>query len=485
MKKSVLVSTLVFIALFIANSADAQILNKLLNLNSRFNQVEVDSLTILHGGLILDDNLDINGNALFNGTVNALQGVIVDGDVKLRTLQNSLGNALVTVNNTGFLAVESADSIDAITLNGLTVGGTLNALQDVVVNGETQLNALKNTFDNALLTVTKEGVLQVENALTTIGEAITTAEEIVIDGQLILRGLQNEIEGIDGVAVLGVVTETGAVVVEDLSALVGGILAGLPGIQLPNLEPCLLGVSAPNSWVYSGNLIYTQECTQDPRIGIGTQTPQGALDVRGSSFLGGITAIGDGASKIIFSTNALNGNKIATLNSRAMPLQIEGNVVLNRTVEDAYLVSDKPSSTLYLGDPEHFIRSHQDEDMPGVTVATYENKGLFLREGGGAGFGGADATKADLHIKAQKEVALYIEDAAGVGVFKVNNNDGKVYAKEINVQTDVFPDYVFAKDYKLKSLEEVEGYIKENNRLPGKGGSRKRLRPRRGEPNFS
>ena len=44
--------------------------------------------------------------------------------------------------------------------------------------------------------------------------------------------------------------------------------------------------------------------------------------------------------------------------------------------------------------------------------------------------------------------------------------DGKVIAKEIEVKANVWADYVFANNYELKSLEEVEQYIKANKHLP-------------------
>jgi hypothetical protein len=42
-----------------------------------------------------------------------------------------------------------------------------------------------------------------------------------------------------------------------------------------------------------------------------------------------------------------------------------------------------------------------------------------------------------------------------------------IRAKEVRVTTTGFPDYVFGHDYKLKSLNEVETYIKEHKHLPG------------------
>ena len=45
--------------------------------------------------------------------------------------------------------------------------------------------------------------------------------------------------------------------------------------------------------------------------------------------------------------------------------------------------------------------------------------------------------------------------------------NSKAYVREVIVTLDPFPDYVFSKSYKLKSLDELEKYIKENGHLPG------------------
>lgn len=44
--------------------------------------------------------------------------------------------------------------------------------------------------------------------------------------------------------------------------------------------------------------------------------------------------------------------------------------------------------------------------------------------------------------------------------------NGTIRAKEILVEANPWPDYVFADGYKLKSLDEVESYIQENKHLP-------------------
>ncbi|AZB24802.1 cell wall anchor protein [Chryseobacterium bernardetii] len=44
--------------------------------------------------------------------------------------------------------------------------------------------------------------------------------------------------------------------------------------------------------------------------------------------------------------------------------------------------------------------------------------------------------------------------------------DGKIYAKEVEVKINVWADYVFRKDYKLRPLEDVEQHITEKGHLP-------------------
>jgi hypothetical protein len=46
--------------------------------------------------------------------------------------------------------------------------------------------------------------------------------------------------------------------------------------------------------------------------------------------------------------------------------------------------------------------------------------------------------------------------------------DGKIMGEELKIQTSsAWPDYVFADDYNLKTIEEYEAAIKAENHLPG------------------
>lgn len=55
-----------------------------------------------------------------------------------------------------------------------------------------------------------------------------------------------------------------------------------------------------------------------------------------------------------------------------------------------------------------------------------------------------------------------------MGIFnnKTVRIDGIIYAKEVNVKTNVWADNVFSMDYNLMPLTEVEQYINENRKLP-------------------
>ncbi|MBI5218322.1 MAG: hypothetical protein HY958_05275 [Bacteroidia bacterium] len=63
------------------------------------------------------------------------------------------------------------------------------------------------------------------------------------------------------------------------------------------------------------------------------------------------------------------------------------------------------------------------------------------------------------------------DDALELIVTSTNNTDmylkGQIYCKEVFIKQDIaWPDYVFSKNYKLPSLNEIENYINQHNHLP-------------------
>jgi len=49
---------------------------------------------------------------------------------------------------------------------------------------------------------------------------------------------------------------------------------------------------------------------------------------------------------------------------------------------------------------------------------------------------------------------------------RIDHTDGTVYAKEVSVQTTVWPDFVFKNNYKLMPLSELKTYVDKNQHLP-------------------
>lgn len=81
--------------------------------------------------------------------------------------------------------------------------------------------------------------------------------------------------------------------------------------------------------------------------------------------------------------------------------------------------------------------------------------------------------KADLQVGDASQLQFRINNTthsmtlsnAGTDLFKVSTSG--TFARKIKVTMGTFPDYVFADDYKLRPLSEVDSYICENRHLPG------------------
>ncbi|KQB39378.1 tail fiber protein [Flavobacterium aquidurense] len=84
-----------------------------------------------------------------------------------------------------------------------------------------------------------------------------------------------------------------------------------------------------------------------------------------------------------------------------------------------------------------------------------------------------DFTEINVVGQFANNASIRLIENGNVGIGVVNPDSkltvaGNVHAREVKVTVNAgqVPDYVFANDYKLKSLQEVENYIKQNNHLP-------------------
>lgn len=68
------------------------------------------------------------------------------------------------------------------------------------------------------------------------------------------------------------------------------------------------------------------------------------------------------------------------------------------------------------------------------------------------------------------KMTLLANGSLGIGTQTTGDHklavDGSIGAREVRVETDNWPDYVFEAGYNLRSIEEVENFILENNHLP-------------------
>lgn len=76
---------------------------------------------------------------------------------------------------------------------------------------------------------------------------------------------------------------------------------------------------------------------------------------------------------------------------------------------------------------------------------------------------------AKLHIRTNPAFpntkAIVVQNSSGVKAFQVSA-DGSVFAREVKVNMQSWPDYVFEDCYELMTLEQLQEYIEVNNHLP-------------------
>ena len=187
-----------------------------------------------------------------------------------------------------------------------------------------------------------------------------------------------------------------------------GGMTGTVGTTFPPLlSLSLTGLPTTGHGSAPGGTLFPLHVTYQGRVGIGTNTPLGGLNVHANSF---------------FLTRS-NGTAAAVIHpSGSFTLTTDGN--------------NSPSRGLFI--------SNGTNEFFGVTPTQLSYTGnVFINSGN-----------------------LIIKDAGGDIQFKVYN-DGLVRAREVKVNlATIPPDYVFEKDYKLLSIEELEQYILLNKHLP-------------------
>jgi len=206
---------------------------------------------------------------------------------------------------------------------------------------------------------------------------------------------------------------------------------------------------------------------QTGNLGIGTIAPTeklhvvGSIQVDGATGNGGVRIFKDGNDQIT-SHLYLSNTAPLTQNIRAFNFQLNTDgsaLTLWNFAGSAWSKKFEFTANGSLGIGTNGPQAYLHISTPGA------GHGLLIEHNQtDPGYG------AEIRIKNNGTKAFVIANTTVAyggykEVFRVNG-EGKVHCTELNVQLTPFPDYVFEKNYKLMSLENLEGYIRENHHLP-------------------
>lgn len=182
-----------------------------------------------------------------------------------------------------------------------------------------------------------------------------------------------------------------------------------------------------------GDLLLTtgNGSARNGNVGIGIVDPIHKLHVNGNSFINGTQ---------YFKTVAYNG--VTSQTHLSFPVHSDGFSIMTQQV-----LSDRMEVLFRMRDNttgdalKIWFDDYRGESYDRNPFIVYGDRVLLASDGGNVGIGTTTPT--------EKLVV-----------------DGKILAEEIKVQNVPASDYVFEPDYKLKPIEELEAYIKENKHLP-------------------
>lgn len=174
--------------------------------------------------------------------------------------------------------------------------------------------------------------------------------------------------------------------------------------------------------------------------------------------------------KLIFSLAGLGGtyNSPLDLAQAKMAIQANGNIGIGTTDPRARLhiaeanVSNAPRAPIVLS--RYWLDDNNTRASAIFHYSTGVNEKLVFAV---SGLGGTYTTPVDLN---QAKMVVQANGNVGIGTTEPKHKlsvNGVVQAKEVNVTTTDWADYVFEDGYRLPDLKEVESQINKNGHLPG------------------
>jgi hypothetical protein len=259
----------------------------------------------------------------------------------------------------------------------------------------------------------------------------------------------------------------------------------------------------PVSFSWRGGGIPSLFIGGDSKIGIGTATPEVKLDVLSSN----VAAFFRSTANVVPVSIINSGSSISTVGFKGSTSASEYNVRVGADGNDFIVYSNNVERMRVLSGGNVGIGTIN----PINRFESVGNESTLLEAGGfyNTNIYGNANDKAETRINLGKIEGSTRQSMGSIGAFPENNTDssrgslvfytresqtvnerlriisngnvgigtttpdaklavnGNIHAKEVKIDLSVpAPDYVFANDYKLKTLQEVEEFIKKNSHLP-------------------